>query len=142
MAAAHEGSTVKVHYTGKLASGEVFDTSKERGPVEFKIGEGQILPSFEQAIVGMNPGETKTITLQPDEAFGPHRDDRMIEVPRERIPDETHLEVGQRLQMRSPDGDAVLVAVAEINPETVTLDANHPLAGEELVFDVELLEVS
>jgi peptidylprolyl isomerase len=141
MAAAQEQNKVKVHYTGKLASGEVFDTSAERGPLEFTVGEGRIIPGFEQAVVGMTPGESKAVTIPAEQAYGPHRDDRVFDVPKANLPDDVDAEVGQKLEVRHPDGAKTVVTVSEVGPENVKLDANHPLAGQDLTFDIELVAV-
>ncbi|MDN7013358.1 peptidylprolyl isomerase [Methanoculleus sp. FWC-SCC3] len=141
MAQAKEGDTVKVHYTGKLEDGTVFDTSAERTPLEFTIGSGQIIPGFERAVVGMEPGETKTMTVQPEEAYGPHREEMTITVEREQFPGDINPEPGQQLQVQQPDGRAAIVVVSDVSESTVTLDANHPLAGQPLTFDIELVDI-
>jgi len=141
MVQAKEGDTVKVHYTGKLDDGTVFDTSDERAPLEFTIGSGQIIHGFEQAVVGMEPGETKTATIPPEEAYGPRRDDMTLTVEREQFPEEIEPEPGQQLQVRQPDGRGAIVTVSEVSGSTVTLDANHPLAGQLLTFDIRLVDI-
>lgn len=142
MAQAQPGNTVKVHYTGKLDDGKVFDTSANRNPIEFTIGEGRVIPGFENGVVGMNIGEAKTITIPAEQAYGPHRDDMVIAVEKTHLPPDLEAEVGDQLQMRQADGQPVVVTVADIDDESITLDANHPLAGKDLTFDVELVEVS
>jgi peptidylprolyl isomerase len=142
MTHAKEGDTVKVHYTGKLEDGTVFDSSVERAPLEFTIGGGQVIPGFEQAVVGMEPGETKTATIPPDEAYGPHRDDMVIEVEKSQFPEEVDPEPGQQFQIRQPDGRALIVTVSNVTEETVMLDANHPLAGQPLTFDIQLVAIT
>ena len=142
MAQANDGSNVKVHYTGKLEDGTVFDSSKDREPFEFKIGAGNVIPGFETGIIGMETGETKTITIPADEAYGAHRKDLIIDVNKKEFPQNIDPEVGQQLQMQQPDGSMVNLVVTKIVEEIVTLDANHPLAGQTLVFEIELLEVS
>jgi FKBP-type peptidyl-prolyl cis-trans isomerase 2 len=141
MVQAKEGDTVKVHYTGKLDDGTVFDTSDERAPLEFTIGSGQIISGFEKAVVGMEPGEIKTTTIPPEEAYGPRRDDMTLTVEREQFPEEIVPEPGQQLQVQQPDGKAAIVTVSEVSGSTVTLDANHPLAGRPLTFDIRLVDV-
>jgi peptidylprolyl isomerase len=142
MTPAQEGNTVKVHYTGKLEDGTVFDSSHSREPIKFTIGSGAIIPGFEKAVIGLRPGEATTETVPAEEAYGPHREELVLEIAREQIPAEVEPQVGQRLQVRQEDGQALPVTVTEVTSETVTLDANHPLAGETLVFDIELLEVA
>lgn len=142
MAQAQRGNTVKVHYTGKLDDGKVFDTSANRDPIEFTIGEGRVIPGFENGVLGMSPGESRTITIPSDEAYGPHRDDMVVEVERKHLPPDLEADVGDQLQMRQADGQPVLVTVADVGDKRITLDANHPLAGKDLTFDVELVEVS
>ncbi|NMA11446.1 MAG: peptidylprolyl isomerase [Methanomicrobiales archaeon] len=141
MAQAKAGDTVQVHYTGKLEDGTVFDTSEERTPLEFTIGSGQIIPGFERAVVGMEPGETKTATISPEEAYGQHREDMTITVDRGQFPEDINPEPGQQLQVQQPDGRAAIVVVSDVTESTVTLDANHPLAGQPLTFDIELVDI-
>ncbi|MFP4437813.1 MAG: peptidylprolyl isomerase [Chloroflexaceae bacterium] len=141
MAEAKQGDTVKVHYTGKLDDGTVFDTSAEREPLQFTIGQGQIIPGFEEAVVGMNEGESKTTQIPSDAAYGPHRDEMIVEVDRSQFPPNLDPEVGQQLQIRQPDGQAIVVTVTDLSDESATLDANHPLAGKDLTFDIELVQV-
>lgn len=141
MAEAKNGDSVKVHYTGKLDDGTVFDTSAEREPLLFTVGEGKLIPDFEQAVVGMNPGESKTIQVPSGNAYGPHRKEMIMVVEQNQFPPELKLEVGQQLQVRQQDGSAFVVKVTEIAESGVTLDGNHPLAGKDLTFDIELTEI-
>jgi peptidylprolyl isomerase len=141
MSQAKEGDTVKVHYTGKLADETVFDSSRDRDPLEFTIGAGQIIPGFEQAVVGMQPGEEKTAQIPANEAYGPYQDDMTLEVDRDQFPPDMSPEVGQQFQVSQPDGHAVMVTVTDVSGANVTLDANHPLAGQDLTFDIELVEI-
>lgn len=141
MATVKEGNTVKVHYTGTIADGTVFDTSKEREPLEFTIGEGKLIPGFEKAVVGMDEGDTGTVTIPSDEAYGEKREDMVIDVERNQIPPEITPEVGQQLQIQQKDGGAIPVVITDVTDETVKLDANHPLAGQELTFEIEIVEV-
>lgn len=142
MAQAENGNTVTVHYTGKLENGTVFDTSNGRDPIQFTVGGAQIIPGFEQAIIGMKAGEVKTVTIPSDQAYGPHHDDLLLVVERSQIPPHLTPEVGQRLEIHQPDGQAIPVIVTEISDVNVTLDANHPLAGKDLVFDLQLVEIN
>jgi peptidylprolyl isomerase len=128
------GDTVRIHYTGTLQDGSVFDSSEGRDPLEFTVGSGQIIPGLDKALPGMKMGEAKTVTIQPDEAYGPIHPEAMQDVPRDQIPDHIPLEIGTQLQMRTPEGQAVGVTVANVTDEKVTLDANHPLAGKALTF--------
>lgn len=141
MPQAKPGDTVKVHYTGKLDDGTVFDTSAEREPLEFTVGDGQVIPGFEQAVVGMNPGDSKTAKIPADEAYGPHRAEMVLQVGRDQFPPNIEPEVEQQLQIRQPDGQSFVVTVTDISETDVTLDANHPLAGEDLTFDIKLVEI-
>ena len=141
MAQAKPGDTVKVHYTGKLEDGTVFDTSTDRDPLQFTIGERKIIPGFEQAVVGMNPGESKTIKVPMDEAYGPHREEMVMVVDRNQLPVDLIPEVGQQLQSRQPDGQTMVVTVIGVSESSVTVDANHPLAGKDLTFDIQLVEI-
>ncbi len=142
MATAAEGSTVKVHYTGKLEDGEVFDSSLEREPLEFQIGSKTIIPAFEKAVVGMEQGETKSVTLSPVEGYGERDEDQVVEVPRENFPDDVEPEVGKQLQVRSDERPWQIVTITDVSDDTVELDANHPLAGHTLTFDIQLVEVA
>ncbi len=141
MTQAKMGDTVKVHYTGKLEDGTVFDTSTNRDPLQFTIGEGRVIPSFEQAVVGMNPGESKNTKIPADKAYGPHREELVLVIDRNQFPVDLNPEVGQRLQSRQADGRTIVVTVTDVSESSVTLDANHPLAGEDLTFDIRLLEI-
>jgi len=141
MAQAKSGDTVRVHYTGKLDDGTVFGSSVGREPLEFTIGEGQIIPGFEQAVIGMNEGESKTVRVTADQAYGPRREEMMVEIDRSQVPAGLELEIGQMLQMQQPNGRMVRVIVANISETTVLLDANHPLAGKDLTFDIQLIQI-
>lgn len=139
MAQAKYGDVVKVHYTGKLDDGTVFDSSTDRDPLEFTIGNGEIIPGFEQAVIGMKPGETKTIKIPSDEAYGPHHEEMVLEIDRNEFPADLNLRAGLQLQMGQDDGRAIPVMVIDISESSVTLDANHPLAGKDLTFDIRLV---
>lgn len=141
MAEASKGTNVKIHYTGRLDDGTVFDTSRERDPLDFTVGEGKVIPGFEEAVEGMAEGEEKTTTIPAEDAYGPRRDDLVLPVERARLPEGLDPEVGQPLQMQTEDGQVVQVVVAELRDDVVMLDANHPLAGRDLTFDIELVEV-
>lgn len=141
MAQAKPGDTVKVHYTGKLEDGMVFDTSTDLDPLQFTIGDGQIIPGFEQAVVGMNPGESKTIKIPTDEAYGPHREEMVLMVDRNQLPVDLKPEIGQQLQSRQTDGQTIVVTVTDVSESSVTVDGNHPLAGKDLTFDIQLVEI-
>jgi peptidylprolyl isomerase len=140
MVRAQSGDTVRVHYTGRLGDEQVFDTSQDRDPLEFTLGSGQVIPGFDQAITGMAPGEEKTITIPSDEAYGPHRAEMVLDVGREHFPTEIEPQPGQQLQM-SQDEQTFLVTVTDVSDDSVRLDANHPLAGEDLTFQLQLVEI-
>ena len=142
MSQAKQGDTVKVHYTGKLKDGSVFDSSADREPLEFKLGSGNMIPGFEQAVLGMDVGAKKTAEISSEQAYGEKRDDMIISVPRENVPGDITPEVGQQLAVQQQEGQQVPVTVAEVTEEKVVLDANHPLAGKDLVFDIELVEIA
>jgi len=141
MQQAKNGDKVKVHYHGKLLSGETFDSSAGREPLEFEIGSGSVIKGFDEGVKGMSVGDKKTISIPVDEAYGPHRPEMLIEFPKEKFPAEMSIEVGMPLMMNNGAGQQFQVTIAEIKEESVILDANHPLAGEELVFDIELVEI-
>jgi peptidylprolyl isomerase len=135
------GDTVTVHYTGRLDDGRVFDSSKERGPLELTVGEKQVIPGFEDALTEMEPGQAKTVTVPAEQAYGPRRPELMVAVDRTEFPEHIQPTVGQKLQLQSKDGMVTEVRVADVSDEQVTLDANHPLAGQNLTFDLELVEI-
>lgn len=141
MAQAQVGDMVKVHYTGRLADGTTFDTSMEREPLEFTLGEGELIPGFEQAVLGMVVGESRTTSIPADQAYGAHHAERVIDVERHHLPHDLQPELGQQLQMTRPDGTQITVVVTTITETQVTLDANHPLAGRDLIFDIMLVEI-
>jgi peptidylprolyl isomerase len=135
------GDVVRVHYTGKLTNGEQFDSSQGREPLEFTVGAGQMIKGFDAAMPGMEVGEKKTINIQPEEAYGERSEDAMIEFPRENVPTDMPLEVGMQLSLRTQSGQPFPVTITEIRDDVIILDANHMLAGQELVFDIELVEI-
>ncbi|HRV91467.1 MAG TPA: peptidylprolyl isomerase [Anaerolineae bacterium] len=141
MTQAQHGDTVKVHYTGKLEDGTQFDSSTSGDPLEFTLGGGQIIPGFEKAILGMTPGDAKTVTIPSQEAYGDHREDMVVVVNKTQFPDHITPQVGQQLEMRQANNQPLNVVITDISGEEVTLDANHPLAGKDLVFDLELVEI-
>ena len=135
------GNTVKIHFTGKLENGEVFDTSLEREPMEFQVGNGDVMQGLEEGIVGMALGDSKTIEISPEQGFGARHEDLVVEVVKTLLPESVTPEVGQRLQVSKAGGETIVVSIIDMDDDTVTLDANHPLAGHTLVFDVELVGV-
>jgi len=139
MRQATTGDTVSVHYTGKLTDGAVFDSSVEREPIQLTIGDRQVISGFENALVGMEEGETKTVTIDPDEAYGAHNPNLVHVVDRAQLPDNIELSVGAELQASTPNGGQMRLAVTELGDENVTLDANHPLAGQALTFEMTLV---
>jgi FKBP-type peptidyl-prolyl cis-trans isomerase 2 len=141
MAQAKQGDTVNVHYTGKLGDGTVFDTSRNRHPLQFTIGKGQVIAGFEQAVVGMSTGESKTATIPVDQAYGPRREDMIMTMERSQLPPDLDPKVGQRLELTQMDDQNILVTVTAITDTTMTLDANHPLSGKDLIFDIELVGI-
>ena len=140
MAQAKDGDTVKVHYTGKLEDGTVFDSSRERDPLEFTLGTSQVIPGFENGILGMDIGETKTVTIPPEEAYGVRHPDWPKAVKKEMLPPGLTPTVGSFLQVQQPDESVITVIIAHVGDDEVTLD-NHPLAGQSLLFDVELVAI-
>ena len=141
MSEAKTGDTVRIHYTGTLTDGSEFDSSAGSDPLEFTIGAGQVIPGLDREIAGMAVGDTKTVTVVADEAYGPRQPEAVQEVPRDVVPEGINLVVGNRLQATTADGGQMVVTIAAVTEETVTMDANHPLAGEDLVFEVELVEI-
>lgn len=132
---------VKVHYTGKFKDGEVFDSSREGDPLEFQMGQGKLIPGFEQAVLGMQPGESKTAEIAAADAYGKYQDDMVWEVPKSTLPDKFEPEVGKQLEGIQKDGSRLRMIIKDVSDDKVTLDANHPLAGKDLVFDIELVEI-
>lgn len=142
MSEVKSGDKVRIHYKGTLTDGTVFDSSEGRDPLEFTVGAGQVIVGMDKEMVGMTVGEKKTIVAVAAEAYGPRQDEAQQDVPREMIPAEIPLEVGMQLQMQSPEGQVIPVSVVSIGEEVVTLDANHMLAGKDLTFDIELVEIA
>ncbi|TXH22441.1 MAG: peptidylprolyl isomerase [Chitinophagaceae bacterium] len=141
MAQVKSGDKIKVHYHGKLTTGETFDSSEGREPLEFEVGSGMVIPGFDAGVTGMVIGEKKTITIPVDEAYGPANPSMVIEMPKDRFPADMELAVGMPLVMSDHQGQQFQVVVKDIKEEAVTLDANHPLAGQDLIFDLELVEI-
>jgi peptidylprolyl isomerase len=141
MTQAQSGDRVKVHYTGRLADGTIFDTSRQREPLEFTLGAGDILPGVEQAVLGMTAGESKSITIPAAHAYGSHQPERVLEIERHHLPRDLHPEVGQHLHLQRQDGGTLEVVVTALTEGHITLDANHPLAGHDLSFDLQLVEI-
>ncbi|WP_282093964.1 FKBP-type peptidyl-prolyl cis-trans isomerase [Epibacterium ulvae] len=136
------GDTVRIHYTGKLTDQSVFDSSEGREPLEFKVGAGQVIAGMDAGMIGLAVGDKKVLEIPAMEAYGPINPEARQAIPRENIPADIPLEVGIQLQMQTPDGQALPVTVVEISEESVTLDANHFLAGKDLIFDVELVSIN
>jgi len=141
MKQATSGDTVKVHYTGTLKSGEEFDSSRERDPLKFTLGQGQLIKGFEDAVMGLKPGDKKTVEIASDDAYGQYDLNLVINVDRKNIPDDINLKNGMMLESVQNDGRRIPVKVVKVMGDAVTVDANHPLAGEDLVFEIELLEI-
>ncbi|HVG11592.1 MAG TPA: peptidylprolyl isomerase [Flavisolibacter sp.] len=137
-----DGDTVKVHYHGKLRSGETFDSSEGREPLEFTVGSGQVIKGFDDGVRGMNVGDKRTVEIMSGDAYGEKEEDRVIEFPKTQFPPDMKPEVGMQLMMNDGEGQQLPVVITEVKEETVTLDANHPLAGQDLIFDIELVEMA
>jgi FKBP-type peptidyl-prolyl cis-trans isomerase 2 len=136
-----QGDTVKVHYTGKLEDGTVFDSSVGRDQLQFTVGSGQIIPGFDTAVLDMSQGDKKNTTISPEHGYGPVRKELMVVVERQQLPQDLNPQVGQQLMMKRSDGLEMVVRIAEVAEANVTLDCNHPLAGKVLVFEIELVEI-
>lgn len=136
------GDTVKVHYTGTLENGEVFDSSLSREPLEFTLGQGQLIPGFEKAVIGLKAGDTTTAEIPSAEAYGERNPQMEVQVQKSQLPEGMEPEVGMQLQLNQPDGQAIPVQITKVEGEEVTIDANHPLAGKDLTFNIEVVEVA
>lgn len=132
---------MRVHYTGRLDDGTVFDSSEGREPLQFTLGESQVIPGFEDAVTGMQPGENKTAKIPSGQAYGPRRDDLLVNVDRSQFPEGMEPEIGQQLHLQGQGDRPIPVVVSEVREDRVLLDANHPLAGRDLTFDIRLLEI-
>lgn len=146
MVQAKQGDTVKIHYTGKLEDGKVFDTSVDKDPLQFTIGKNQVIEGFEKGVMGMSLNESKTITIPPDKAYGPHRKEMVFNIPREQFPPDIEPKIGQQLQLSQANdqenGRTMIAIVTQLSESNVKIDANHPLAGETLIFDIQLIEIA
>lgn len=138
---AKTGDTVRVHYRGELTDGTVFDSSADREPLEFTLGSGQVIPGFDSAVTGMSPGEKKTVKIAADDAYGQRYEEQLLTLKRDQLPPGVDVEVGQALELTDDQGRTWAVTVAEVTPETITLDANHELAGKDLTFHLELVSI-
>ena len=138
---ADDGDTVKVHYIGTLEDSTVFDTSRMGEPLEFTLGQGQVLPGFEEAVKGMRAGQVQTVAIPSEEAYGPHDDDLVAIVMRAQFLEDLELEIGQQWEMQGEEGKVTDVVITDISETSITVDANHPLAGEDLTFEIELIEI-
>lgn len=141
MAKAQNGNTVKVHYVGTLDNGSQFDSSTGREPLEFQIGEGMLLPKFEDAVIGLEPGESVNVSIPAEEAYGPKREDLVIKIEKDKLPPTISPEMGMKLQMNTPQGETLVLNIIEINDDSIVVDANHELAGEKLNFKIDLVEI-
>jgi len=141
MSEARTGDTVRIHYTGTLSDGSTFDSSEGRDPLEFTLGSGQVIPGFDKAVTGMSVGEAQTVEIPSGEAYGAHDPNGRQSFPRAQVPDDIPLDIGTRLQLSGPQGQPIMVTVAEVTETDVILDANHPLAGKDLTFTIELVEI-
>lgn len=142
MSQAKPGDTVRIHYTGTLNDGTQFDSSIGRDPLEFAVGGGMVIPGFDSAVQGMAVGESKSFTIEPEAAYGTKQDHLVQEVPRGALPDGLTPEVGMPLQSQSPDGQIMDLVITEVTDDTITVDANHPLADKALTFDIELVAIA
>jgi peptidylprolyl isomerase len=142
MTQAKSGDTVRIHYTGTLDDGTEFDSSAGREPLEFALGGGQVIPGFDSAVDGMTVGESKSVTIEPAEAYGERHDQLVQEVPKSALPQEIEPAVGMQLQSQSPEGQVMNLVITEVAEETITVDGNHPLAGKALTFAIELVEIA
>ena len=135
------GDKVKVHYKGTLNDGSIFDSSQGREPLEFEVGSGQVIPGFDNAVVGLSQGESKTVNIPSAEAYGPYQENMVLAIEKDKFPEDLNLTVGEQLQIPSKEGQPVVVVIKEVTDENVTLDANHPLAGQDLNFNIELVGI-
>ena len=142
MPEAKEGDSVKVQYVGKLEDGSIFDSSAPDSPLEFTIGGNQVIPGFNNGVLGMTVGESKTVHIPVTDAYGPHQTDGVFEISRTEFPDDMNIEIGMRLEGNQQNGKSIQVTIIEINEDTIKLDANHPLAGKDLTFDITLIDIN
>ena len=141
MTAAKDGDTVKVFYTGKLDDGSIFDSNKDGDALEFNLGGGQVIPGFEDTVRGMSPGDSKSVNIPVDQAYGPYRDELILEVPRDQFPTDVEPAMGQPYRIEAENGQALMAHICEITDNAIKLDANHPLAGKDLNFEIQLAEI-
>lgn len=141
MSQAKKGDTVKIHYTGRLSDGMIFDSSDGREPLEFTLGSGQVIPGFDKGVAGMGVGEKKTIEIPMAEAYGAPREEMIAVIERSQFPEDMEIEIGQQLQLGDSPENSILVTITKINSKEVTLDGNHPLAGKDLIFDLQLVSI-
>lgn len=141
MTQAKSGDTVRIHYTGTLDDGTQFDSSAARDPLEFALGKGQVIPGFDNAVNGMSVGDNKTVTIPPEEAYGLRHDQLIQEVPRNVLPEDVTPAIGMQLQSQGPEGQVMDLFITAVEPESITVDANHPLSGQALTFAIELVEI-
>lgn len=139
---AKSGDTVKVHYSGRLTDGTTFDSSSGREPLEFTVGNGDVIKGFDEGVAGMSVGDKKTVHISADEAYGQKDENRVVEFPRTNFPPDMIPEVGMQLNMTNGGGQVIPVVIVEVGEENVILDANHPLAGQDLIFDIELVDIA
>lgn len=142
MQQANEGDKVKVHYHGKLRSGETFDSSQGREPLEFTVGSGQVIKGFDEGVKGMQIGDKKTVEINAEDAYGKHESGNVIEFPKDQFPPDMKAEKGLQLMLSNENGQQFPVVIVEVKDDVVVLDANHPLAGQDLIFDIEMVEIS
>lgn len=135
------GDNIVVHYVGKLDDGTLFDSTVERDPLQFTVGKGQVIPGFDEAVIGMNPGESRTVCIPPEQSYGPYYDELIMVIDRAQLPTDLELEIGMYLEIRHEDGRSIFAVVADIAGPIITLDANHPLAGQTLTFSIRLVEI-
>lgn len=141
MVKAKRGNRVKIHYTGKLKDGRVFDTSDNHDPLQFEIGKGEVISGLEEAVLDMEQGEKKTVNIPAEKAYGSYHREKVVSVEKSRIPAHISPEVGKKLKLLQPDGQTDIVRITDISDTEVTLDANHPLAGKDLMFEIQMVEI-
>lgn len=142
MSQAKPGDTVKIHYTGTLDDGTQFDSSSGREPLEFTLGSGQVIPGFEKAVTGMAVGDSKSVNIPPEEAYGPRHEQMVQDVPRNALPDDLEPVEGMALQAQGPDGQVINLTVTAVEDDSITVDGNHPLAGQALNFQIQLVDIA
>lgn len=137
-----QGSKVKLHYTGTLDDGSVFDSSKDKDPLEFEVGQGQVIPGFEEGVIGLKAGDKKTINIPADKAYGSYDEKRIGEYPKSNVPENMEVKIGAKIFLQSPDGGVAIATIKEIKDDILLLDLNHPLAGKDLTFEIEIIETN